>query len=364
MGFFVNLSSVMNYRLKSILGVLLVYVMPVIAQKDSLKKWTFGGYADVYYSYDFSEPVNNTKPDFIYNHKRHNEVTSNLILARTAYTSSKIKANVSLMTGGYAQYNLSTEPLWAQFIYESTLGVRLSDKHNLWIEAGIFPSHIGFESAIGADCWNLTRSLVAENSPYYESGLKCTYTNPSGKWSLVVLALNGWQRITRLPAMQLPAGGFQLSYRPSSQMLFNYSSFLGSVRPDSVNAIRQYHNVYWQFETDARFGCIAGFDLGHDKYNTTNYDIWYAPVLIARMGFGPRFYIALRGEYYDDAKQIQIVTNTSGGFRVWGTSVNLDYKLTDEALFRLEFKNYSATEPLFRNKRENYYISTSLSLKL
>lgn len=354
----------MSNRLKGILWIVLFYAMSVGAQNDSLSKWTFGGYADVYYSYDFSEPVNNIKPDFIYNHKRHNEVTTNLILARAAYVSAKVRSNVSLMAGGYAQYNLSTEPLWAQFIYESTLGIRLSDKHNLWLEAGIFPSHIGFESAIGADCWTITRNIVAENSPYYESGLKCTYTNPSGKWNLVVLALNGWQRIARLPSMQLPAGGFQISYRPSQCTVFNYSTFLGSVRPDSVNAIRQYHNLYWQAETSSGFACIAGFDIGHDKYNATDYDVWYTPVLIARLGIGKRWYMALRGEYYNDEKQIQIVTNTKGGFNVWGTSVNVDYKITDAALFRIEAKNYSATDPLFRNKRENYYITTSLSLKL
>ncbi len=39
------------------------------------------------------------------------------------------------------------------------------------------PSHIGFESAVGSDCWNLTRSILAENSPYFESGIKLNYTN-------------------------------------------------------------------------------------------------------------------------------------------------------------------------------------------
>jgi hypothetical protein len=39
------------------------------------------------------------------------------------------------------------------------------------------PSHIGFESVISADCWTLTRSLLAENSPYYETGMRLEATS-------------------------------------------------------------------------------------------------------------------------------------------------------------------------------------------
>ena len=81
------------------------------------------------------------------------------------------------MTGNYARYNLSGEPDWAKYIYEANVGFRLSKKQNIWIDAGIMPSHIGFESAISADCWTLTRNILAENSPYYESGVKLGYTH-------------------------------------------------------------------------------------------------------------------------------------------------------------------------------------------
>jgi hypothetical protein len=83
------------------------------------------------------------------------------------------------MIGNYAQYNLLTEPTWAQFIYEANVGFKISRKQNVWLDAGIMPSHIGFESAVSADCWTLTRSILAENSPYYETGVKISYTNQS-----------------------------------------------------------------------------------------------------------------------------------------------------------------------------------------
>ncbi|MFN8337973.1 MAG: outer membrane beta-barrel protein [Saprospiraceae bacterium] len=52
------------------------------------------------------------------------------------------------MAERYSQYNLSAELTWAQFIYEVNIGLKSSSKTNIWIDAGMCPSHIGFESAI------------------------------------------------------------------------------------------------------------------------------------------------------------------------------------------------------------------------
>jgi hypothetical protein len=83
-------------------------------------------------------------------------------------------------------------------IYEANVGVKISKHKNLWIDAGILPSHIGFESAVSKDCFTLTRSMQAENSPYFESGAKISYTSDNGKWFVSGLVLNGWQRIQRI----------------------------------------------------------------------------------------------------------------------------------------------------------------------
>ena len=55
------------------------------SQNDSLKKLNFTGYGEFYYSYDFSNPQNHEKSNFLYNHKRHNELNSNLIVAQANY---------------------------------------------------------------------------------------------------------------------------------------------------------------------------------------------------------------------------------------------------------------------------------------
>ena len=133
------------------------------AQNDSLKSFKISGYVESYFSYDLSNPSNHEKPDFNYNYKKHNQLNVNLAFVKANYQNSRFRANLALMTGNYAMYNLSTKPNWAKPLMEANIGYKPFNKHNLWIDAGVMPSHIGFESAVGSDCWNLTRSILAEN---------------------------------------------------------------------------------------------------------------------------------------------------------------------------------------------------------
>ncbi|MFY8004452.1 MAG: porin, partial [Chitinophagaceae bacterium] len=233
------------------------------AQTDSAKTHlSISGYIETYYSFDFSNPIDHNRPSFIYSHNRHNEVSLNLGYVKAAYATDKVRANLALMTGTYANANLEAEPGVLKNIFEANVGVKISKNKNLWVDAGIFASHIGFESAIGKDCWNLTRGILADNSPYYESGAKISYTSDDGKWFLSGLILNGWQRIQRVPGNNTPAFGHQITWAPNNKVKLNSSSFVGSDSPDSLRQMRYFHNFYGQFQLTEKLGLIFGFDIG------------------------------------------------------------------------------------------------------
>ena len=168
----------------------------VIGQ-DSTGILTVSGYAELYYQYDFNKPSDNNRPGFVYSHNRHNEFNLNLGFVKAGYSADRVRANLAIGAGTYMNANYAAEPGVLKNVYEANAGIKLGKK-NLWLDAGIFPSHIGFESAIGKDCRTLTRSIAADNTPYYEAGAKLSYGSPDGKWSLTALALNGWQRIKRM----------------------------------------------------------------------------------------------------------------------------------------------------------------------
>lgn len=332
------------------------------ALKDNV---TLSAYGELYYSYDFSKPKDHEKADFLYNHKRHNELNANLLMVKANYTDKRIRANLGVMAGNYAQYNLSAEPTWAQFIYEANIGVKLLKEKSLWLEAGIFPSHIGFESAIGADCWTLSRSILAENSPYYEAGLRINYTSKNEKLNAKLLYLNGWQRIQKPVDINRPSFGAQLSYAFNATLMLNYSNFVGTDKPDNVKSTRHFHNFFVQYEPTEHFGIIAGFDIGSEKTLNTLPSIWYSPVLILRQKINSQTSISLRGEYYVDKDQIIINTGTPNGFQTTGLSSNVDYKITKNMMARAEIKWFHSKDAIFaRQENRNYSFTTSLSLKL
>src|SRR5436189_4027015 len=79
------------------------------SQKKAPSPFTFSGYIDTYYSYDFGNPDNHTSPAIFYNYNRHNEVNLNLGLLKVNYAKDNVRGNFGLMAGTYAQYNMVAE---------------------------------------------------------------------------------------------------------------------------------------------------------------------------------------------------------------------------------------------------------------
>lgn len=330
---------------------------------------SISGYAEVYYSYDFNNPVNNTKAPFIYSYNRNNEVNVNFGFIKAAYNISRVRANLALAAGTYMNANYGAEPGVLKNIYEANAGVKLSAKSELWLDAGIFGSHIGFESAIGKDCWALTRSMLAENSPYFETGIKIGYTTANGKWFVSGLLLNGWQRIQRVDGNTTPAFGAQLAFKPSDKVTLNYSNFIGNDKPDSVKQMRYFHDLYGIFQVSDLFGLTAGFDYGIEQKSKGSSDMnsWYTPIVILRLTPGTKNAIAARFEYYSDANGVIISSGTPNGFKTFGWSVNYDRKLFDKAVWRIEMRNLSGKDDYFIKKDESvtnqsFFITTSLAI--
>ena len=332
------------------------------------KSLTISGYLETYYTYDFANPDNHVRQPFVYAYNRHNEFNVNLGLIKLAYATENVRANIALMAGTYSNDNLSAEPGVLQNIYEANTGFKISKKKNLWIDAGVFASHIGFESAIGKDCWTLTRSILADNSPYYETGAKISYTTDNGKWFVSGLILNGWQRIYRRDGNNFPAFGHQLTFKPNSKVTLNSSSFVGSDMPDSTRQMRYFHNLYGQFQLHEKFGMIVGFDIGAQQTskNSSSYNTWYAPIVIFKVSPTDKFSIAARGEYYSDANGVIISTGTPNNFQTFGYSLNFDYLIHNNILWRVEARGFSSKDKIFmlndKPNNNNYFATTSLAI--
>lgn len=245
-------------------------------------------------------------------------------------------------------------------------GVKLSKKE-LWLDVGVMSSHLGFESAIGKDSWNLSRSIMAENSPYYETGIKLGYGSDNGKWYAALLFLVGWQRMKPVEQNSIPSFGTQVQYKPNEKFMLNSSSFIGTDKPDSIRKMRYFHDLYGIYQVNRRFGLQAAFDIGAEQKEkgSSSYNIWYTWVMGMKYNWNRRLTTALRIEYYQDKNGVIVTTETGAAMAVYGGSLNFDIQLLKKLLWRIEARALSGKDDVFLKDgmavRGNQAFTTSLA---
>jgi hypothetical protein len=99
--------------------------------------------------------------------------------------------------------------------------------------------------------------------------------------------------------------------------------------------------------------------------NDPKLNYWFSNTLVAKFKLTEHFAVAGRSEYYGDPSNITIPTYT-GGFNVFGNSINLDYTPQNNFLIRIEGRLLMADASIFLNKgktfqNKNSFVSTSFS---
>lgn len=245
--------------------VLSVWSFTCLRAQDSTS-FQLSGYAEVYWG--LQQGGSSHRPEFLYNFTS-NSPALNLGWLKYTIRHNRWQLVAAPMAGTYAKRNMRGEPNAVKNLYEASLGFRINENSRL--DAGILPSHIGMESNIGADQMNLTRGLLAENTPYYECGLRWSGKTETGlNWA--VLLLNGWQRIALDKGRNWPAFGVQIQHVAKKGRVLNYSNYMGTIR----NRMTIYHNLYgqwtvaenWRVQTELNYESVpaekdfVGYSLG------------------------------------------------------------------------------------------------------
>jgi hypothetical protein len=327
------------------------------------------GFVDAFYVYDFNKPQQNFRQQFLFNHNRHNEFNINLALLQLGVQSTKYRANLGLQAGTYPNDNYAAEPGVLKNIYEAYVGVSLNKTNNLWLDVGIFGSHLGFESPISLVNMTLTRSLVAESSPYFLSGAKLSYS-PNEQWDLVAIVTNGWQRIERVPGNSLLSFGTQIVFKPNDTWSLNWSTFIGTDDPDATRRMRYFSNLFGQYQVNDKIALIAGVDFGMQQIanGSSTFNTWVAPVIIGQYIINEQWKTAVRFEYYGDEAGVIIPTGTANGFKTTGLSANIDFSPIPNLAWRSELRWFNSKDNVFEKDNgfvnSNFFIGTSLALQI
>lgn len=333
--------------------------------------FTFSGYVDAYYVDDFADtpfPDRQVTPSGVspdYSHTRKDRVGVNHALLDAKFATGNFRGALGMQAGTYVQKNYAIENSIAQHLYEAQLGFKLAAGTPLWVDAGIFPSHIGLESAISKDNLTPTRSLMAENTPYYETGAKFTW-DPNAHWEYCLCLLQGWQQIGSKNSNK--ALGTQIQFKPVDGIAFNSSTYLGQ-SPNSRERLRRYfHDFYVTWQATKEWSLAFTTDVGFEERSPRDrsLDGWGAATALAKWQFAPQWAVAGRAEYYRDPHGLTISTGTPRNFVATGGSLNLDYQPNPHVLFRIEVRTLATERAVFVERNglgsSNSYATVSTAL--
>ncbi|MBC7564211.1 MAG: porin [Gemmatimonadaceae bacterium] len=349
------------------------------AASDTAPKITVGAFVDGYFAWDVGRPPSFDRSfaggtTFTTQPARHNEFNVNLAFIEVKLDAPRYRGRVALQTGTSVQSNYAGEPtngtlsgpLASRMIQEAVAGVRLAD--NLWVDGGIFYSHLGVESWASRDNLTYTRSLVGDYSPYYQSGVKMTWT-PTPKLTARVDLVNGWQNISENNSGK--GAGARLDYAATSSTLLSYYNFFSN---EAGSRLRTFNGVGGRHAI-GRLTLLGEFDYGTQRraVGEDGQSTWSGWTAVARVQAAPTVAFVARVEAYNDRDQVILSTGAVEGvsnpaFRAVGGSIGVDVTPVSRVAFRTELRGWRNRDAIFPNGRvgaprpESAFVVTSLAL--
>ncbi len=277
----------------------------------------------------------------------------------------KVRARLAVQAGTSVQSNYAGEPRngatsgpdLARLIQEAVVGVRLGER--VWVDGGIYYSYIGLEGWSSSDNLTYTRSLVADFTPYYLSGVKLTWA-VTPKLTAQIHGMNGWQNISENNRSK--AIGSRFDYAVTPAITLSYANFFGNERPTGDrNVLRVFNQAMVKGALSGGLQWQGQVDVGRQDGSE-----WYGLVAAARQPITARVALTGRVERYSDPDQVILGTGTSDGFVGNGASAGLDVTIDSGVRWRSEVRGVRTTAPLYLEgdaqtpRRTNVMLVTSL----
>lgn len=259
------------------------------------------GWVDAFYAVNPNDPADHASflPGTGTTARPANEFGLNAAALDFAVDPKPVGMHLTLAVGSGPDVVHAGEPaaVSAAFraIYQASVSWTAPVGSGLLIEAGIYPSHIGYESFFSKDNWNYTRGWMGEYSPYYQAGVKLSYAFDS-HWSAQLHLLNGWQLIA--DNNRAKAVGCQLAWT-NDRVTVALNTFAGPELPGDDTHWRLFGDATAQWKVTSSLSLGATADLGRQD-RPQGAALWHGAGAYGRFAFSERVALALRAEYYDD----------------------------------------------------------------
>jgi Putative beta-barrel porin-2, OmpL-like. bbp2 len=349
-------------------------VLAAQSAPDTTTHVTFGGFVDAYYAYDAGRPTSLDRSFasgalFTTQPARHDEFNVNLAFVEAKLDAPRVHGRLAVQYGTSVQSNYAAEPRRGaiggpgvqQFLQEAYAGYRVA--RTLWVDGGIFFSNIGEEGWISRDNPTYTRSLVADYSPYYSSGVRALW-QATPTLALRLDVVNGWQNISE--TNQDKGVGVRADWTVAPGAALTYYDYVGN---EIGGRLRTLNGVGANVAFAGRWKFVGEADLGtQQRADDAGTSHWYGVTAILRAELTPKVGTSLRVERYDDRDQVILATGDAARpFRGNGASVGVDVQPEPGLVWRTELRGFANRTAVFPNRardtsRTNGLAVTSLAL--
>ena len=303
------------------------------------------GGVDACYAYNLNRPDSGVSflPGTGTTARRHDELTVNLASLGVNLAPEPVGFRVLLGFGTGIDVLHRAEPeadatgpdVW-RHVQQASLSFA---RGPLTLEAGIYPSHIGFESFQSQLNWTYTRSWMGELSPYYQTGLKGTWRFDA-RWSAQLHLLNGWQTIGDNNGGK--ALGTQVAYA-SDRLGVSLNTFVGNEGSDDTEALRLFADTVVTLKATDAVSIAVTADVGRQARPGTSAALWYAAGANVRVQVAAPVAVTARAEVYRDREGLLSGTaqTLSEG------TLTLEVKPAEHLVLKAEARHDHSTQNVF-----------------
>jgi hypothetical protein len=260
--------------------------------------------------------------------------------------------------------NYSTETGTLKDLLEARVGVKLSSKKEIWLDAGVLGSPFTNENAVSKDQLMYTRSLAAEYVPYYLSGVRLSIPF-SAKTNFYAYVINGWQQIVDLNHDKSLA--IQFEHRPNNNWLLNWNVYAGNHQTiyypnHRMRYFSDVYAIYAPVTSKLNFSTCLYVGMQEIKDSVTGIIknvFWSQANITARYFVAKNWSISGRLESFIDQNEAEVLSiTTQKGFSTFSHTLGLNYHVNKNAMIRIEQRSLYSDKLVFE-KNNNQITNTS-----
>ncbi len=337
--------------------------LPAIHQGEGESGWTFAGYIDVYYQFDFGRPARGNNVNgrgFDIAHDRIRMASAEIGFSRAPNATSPWGFNLQLYGGKNSELIHLAEPGGSdKYHFIRQAYVTYAEPKSGWtFDLGKYDTWIGYEGIDTRSSDQYGRGFNwTYSEPTYETGFRATgKLSPSA--TLALFLVRGWNEVE--DGNNSASMGAQLTYTVNPKMTVVLQNHFGNEGSDSPNDVGSFGGIGFPMAGTSRvhlFDAIVTYQWTDKTKLAFNFDYgtasggpntgkWNGEVLYARHQINDKQAASLRLERVEDSDGLR------AGVPVMLHSVTLgyDWLVCKNSTLRFELRRDFANQAFFADK--------------